>query len=59
MKTVYSYGDVSRLPTYSRDEKVWLYDRRDTAVVEIVRIESGVTKIVRRLYSWIEKEMAA
>ena len=54
---MYSYGDVSRLPSYGRDDKAWLYDQ--TKLDNVVRLENGVVRYARRLYDWIGKEKAA
>lgn len=54
---MYSFGDVSRLPAYGRDDKLWLYD--PTIVANIVPLERGVVRYARRLRIWIEKDLAA
>lgn len=54
---MYSYGDVSRLPEYGRDEKHWVFD--EVKLSNVIRLESGVLRYARSLYRWVEKEMAA
>ena len=54
---MYSFGDVSRLPAYGRDDKLRLYDQ--TIVANIVPLERGVVRYARRLRNWIEKDLAA
>ena len=54
---MYSFGDVSRLPAYDRDDKLWLYDQ--TIKANIVPLERGVVRYARRLRNWIEEDLAA
>lgn len=54
---MYSFGDVSRLPAYGRDDKLRLYDQ--TIVANIVPLERGVVRYARRLRNWIKKDLAA
>ena len=54
---MYSFGDVTRLPAYGRDDKLWLYDQ--TIVAHIVLLERGVVRNAQRLRNWLEKDLAA
>ena len=54
---MFSFGDVSRLPEYSRDEKVWLYDH--TRIDNVVALEAPMVKYARRVCTWLERKKAA
>ena len=54
---MFSFGDVSRLPEYSRDEKVWLYDH--PRVDNVVPLEAPMVKYARRVRGWLERKRAA
>ena len=54
---MHSFGDVSRLPAYGLDDKLWLYDQ--TIVAHIVLLARGVVRYAQRLRNWLEKDFAA
>lgn len=51
---MYSFGDVTRLPEYGRDERAWTGHQAE--VIRRSNFGACMTEMARKLYRWLDND---
>ena len=52
---MYSFGDVTRLPEYGRDERAWSHHQAD--VIRRSQFGGCVSEMARKIYRWLDEDI--